>query len=76
MDWVHEGVHGLGPQGWSTDRGSMFCMHPSVARKQSSLNLINQDLTTMLIRSPVCINFAKVINLKNQAASALTFQET
>ena len=24
MDQVHEGVHGLGPQGWSMDWGSMF----------------------------------------------------
>ena len=29
MDWVHEGVHGPGPQGWSLDRGSMFCIRPA-----------------------------------------------
>ena len=28
MDWVHEGVHGLDPQGWSMDQGSMFCIRP------------------------------------------------
>ena len=26
MDRVHEGVHGPGPQGWSMDLGSMFCI--------------------------------------------------
>ena len=31
MDRVHEGVHGLGPQEWSMDRGSMFCIRPSVS---------------------------------------------
>jgi len=39
MERVHERVHGLGPQGWSMDWGSIFCIHPSVARTQSSLNL-------------------------------------
>ena len=39
MDRVHEGVHGLGPQGWCMDWGSMVCIQPNVARKQSSLNL-------------------------------------
>ena len=29
MDRVHEGVHGLGLQEWSMDRGSMLCMRPS-----------------------------------------------
>ena len=29
MDWVHEGVHGPGPQRWSMDLGSMFCIHPT-----------------------------------------------
>ena len=28
MDRVHEGVYGPGPQGWSMDLGSMFCIHP------------------------------------------------
>ena len=28
MDWVHEGVHGLGPQGQSMDQGCMFCICP------------------------------------------------
>ena len=28
MDWVHEGVHGPGPQGWSMVLGSMFCIRP------------------------------------------------
>lgn len=28
MDGVHGKVHGLGPQKWSMDRGSMFCMRP------------------------------------------------
>ena len=28
MDRVHEGVHGPGPQGWSMDLGSMFCIRP------------------------------------------------
>ena len=28
MDWVYEGVHGLGPQVWSVDPGSMFCIRP------------------------------------------------
>ena len=26
MDRVHEGVHRLGPQGWSMDQGSVFCI--------------------------------------------------
>ena len=28
MDRVHRVVHGPGPQGWSIDRGSMFCIRP------------------------------------------------
>ena len=31
MGRVHEGVHGLGPQGWSMDLGSMFCIRPKVS---------------------------------------------
>ena len=31
MDRVHEEVHGLGPQRWSIDRGSMFCIRPIYA---------------------------------------------
>ena len=31
MDRVHEGVHGLGPQGWSMDQGSMFFIRPTEA---------------------------------------------
>ena len=32
MDRVHEGVHGTGPQGWSMDLGSMFCIRPDATR--------------------------------------------
>ena len=32
MDRVHEGVHGLGPQVWSMDLGSMFCIRPDRGR--------------------------------------------
>ena len=32
MDRVHRVVHGPGPQGWSMDRGSMFCIRPLESR--------------------------------------------
>ena len=30
MDWVHDEVHGLGPQRWST-----FCIRPFVCKKKA-----------------------------------------
>ena len=51
MDWVHEGVHGPGPQGWSMDLGSMFCIRPlyyeftyKSIRKQKTKNSNEQSL--------------------------------
>ena len=35
MDRVHEGVHGPGPQGWSMDLRSMFCIRPSEGTARS-----------------------------------------
>ena len=34
MDWVHDEVHGLGPQRWST-----FCIRPFVCKKKGPKGL-------------------------------------
>ena len=35
MDWVHKGVSGLGPQVYSMDSGSMFCVRPNFVALKS-----------------------------------------
>ena len=44
MDRVHDVVHGLGPQGWSMDLGSMFSIRPAYSVKPRKNNTAAKHL--------------------------------
>ena len=52
MDRVQKEVHGLGPQWWPMDRGSMFCIiYPKLNEGKKEINVNNKPLCTGLLLS-------------------------